>query len=245
MDCSLQAPLSTGILQARILEWVAIPSSRGSFQPRDQTRVFDVCCIKMMQGSNPSFWCALHQNVCQNVSVCPHWQAGSLPLASPGTLRDEANHTKVCRVCLFRILASILRVGLNMKYFCVPKWFKDHIEPNELLFIYIHILYVLWFSRDSANPIAPYWLYVSTGAAITECHRLDGLKQKLKKQKKNKKLIFSKFWRFKFNIRMPPGLPSCEDSSWLVDGCLLTAFLHDLCMCWGWGRGRSISSVSS
>ena len=27
------------ILQARILEWVAIPSSRGSSQPRDQTQV--------------------------------------------------------------------------------------------------------------------------------------------------------------------------------------------------------------
>ena len=27
------------ILQARILEWVAMPSSRGSFQPRDQTQV--------------------------------------------------------------------------------------------------------------------------------------------------------------------------------------------------------------
>ena len=28
-----------GILQARILEWVAVPSSRGSSQPRDQTQV--------------------------------------------------------------------------------------------------------------------------------------------------------------------------------------------------------------
>ena len=34
-----QIPLSMGILQARILEWVAIPSSRGSSQPRDQTQV--------------------------------------------------------------------------------------------------------------------------------------------------------------------------------------------------------------
>ena len=32
-----QAPLSMGILQARILEWVAIPFSRGSSQPRDRT----------------------------------------------------------------------------------------------------------------------------------------------------------------------------------------------------------------
>ena len=31
-----------GILQARILEWVAISSSRGSFQPRDQTQVFRI-----------------------------------------------------------------------------------------------------------------------------------------------------------------------------------------------------------
>ena len=31
-----QAPLSMGvILQARTLEWVAMPSSRGSFQPRN------------------------------------------------------------------------------------------------------------------------------------------------------------------------------------------------------------------
>ena len=34
-----QAPLSMGILQARILEWVAVPSSRGSSRPRFQTRV--------------------------------------------------------------------------------------------------------------------------------------------------------------------------------------------------------------
>ena len=33
-----QAPLQ-GILQARILEWVAVPSSRGSSRPRDRTHV--------------------------------------------------------------------------------------------------------------------------------------------------------------------------------------------------------------
>ena len=34
-----QAPLSTGILQARILEWVAMLSTRGSSQPRVRTQV--------------------------------------------------------------------------------------------------------------------------------------------------------------------------------------------------------------
>ena len=41
IDCTVH-----GILQARILEWVAIPFSRGSSQPRDQT-----------QGSNPGLPC--------------------------------------------------------------------------------------------------------------------------------------------------------------------------------------------
>ena len=35
-----------GILQARILEWVAMPSSRGSSRPRDQIRVSSVSCIR-------------------------------------------------------------------------------------------------------------------------------------------------------------------------------------------------------
>ena len=39
MDCSLPGSFVFGILQARILEWVAISFSRGSSWPRDQTRV--------------------------------------------------------------------------------------------------------------------------------------------------------------------------------------------------------------
>ena len=37
MDCSPPGSSVHGILQARILEWVAMPSSRGSSQPRDRT----------------------------------------------------------------------------------------------------------------------------------------------------------------------------------------------------------------
>ena len=37
MDCSPAGSSVHGILQARILEWAAMPSSRGSSQPRDQT----------------------------------------------------------------------------------------------------------------------------------------------------------------------------------------------------------------
>ena len=37
MDCSLLDSSVPGILQARILEWVSMPSSRGSSRPRDGT----------------------------------------------------------------------------------------------------------------------------------------------------------------------------------------------------------------
>ena len=39
MDHSLPGPSVHGILQARTLEWIAIPFSRGSSQPRDRTWV--------------------------------------------------------------------------------------------------------------------------------------------------------------------------------------------------------------
>ena len=39
MDCSPPGSAIHGILQASVLEWVAIPFSRGSSQPRDQTQV--------------------------------------------------------------------------------------------------------------------------------------------------------------------------------------------------------------
>ena len=42
MDCSWPGSSVPGILQARTLEWLAIPFSRGSSQPRDQTWVSQI-----------------------------------------------------------------------------------------------------------------------------------------------------------------------------------------------------------
>ena len=58
MDCSPPGSSVHRILQARILEWVAMPSSRGIF---------------LTPGSNSHLLCLLH------------WQADSLPLCHPGS----------------------------------------------------------------------------------------------------------------------------------------------------------------
>ena len=56
MDCGPPGTLVHGILQARTLERVAMPSSRASSQPRDQTPVSYVSCI----GSQVLYhWCHL------------------------------------------------------------------------------------------------------------------------------------------------------------------------------------------
>ena len=46
MDCNLPGSSAHGILQARTLEWVVMPSSRGSSRPRDWTHV---SCISWLQ----------------------------------------------------------------------------------------------------------------------------------------------------------------------------------------------------
>ena len=45
MDRSPPGSSVHGILQARLPEWVALPSSRGSSWPRDQTLIYYVSCI--------------------------------------------------------------------------------------------------------------------------------------------------------------------------------------------------------
>ena len=45
MDCSLPGFPVHGILQATVLEWIDMPSSKESSWPRDQTHISYVSCI--------------------------------------------------------------------------------------------------------------------------------------------------------------------------------------------------------
>ena len=52
LDCSPPGSSVCGILQARILEWVAMPSSQGSSQPRNRTLCL-LCLLRWQAGSLP------------------------------------------------------------------------------------------------------------------------------------------------------------------------------------------------
>ena len=53
MDCSPPSSSVRGILQARTLEWVTVPSSRGSFWLRDQTHT---SCVSWIAGGFFTRW---------------------------------------------------------------------------------------------------------------------------------------------------------------------------------------------
>ena len=59
MDCSLPGSSVIGILQARILEWVAIPFSRESSQPGNQAWGRNlVCCLETTKQNQCDAMCA-------------------------------------------------------------------------------------------------------------------------------------------------------------------------------------------
>ena len=66
MDCSLPGSSIHGILQSKILEWIAVPSSRWSSRTQE---------------SNPHLLCV------------PHWHVSSSPLVAPG--KPQIPHTCV------------------------------------------------------------------------------------------------------------------------------------------------------
>ena len=59
MDCCLPGSSVYGILQAKILAWVAIPFSRGSSQPRDQTCISYISCIGRRFFTTSATWKAI------------------------------------------------------------------------------------------------------------------------------------------------------------------------------------------
>ena len=107
-----------GILQARILEWVAMPSSRGSSQPRDWT----------------------------HISCLLHWQVGFLPLVLLGkpytmvTTKLKCMYIlekgkKVDGYCLFKFLLLLHIIKIE----------KEKIHIKSILLINLLECVILWF----------------------------------------------------------------------------------------------------
>ena len=106
-----------GILQARVLEWVAVPFSRGSSQPRDQTQV---SCIA---GCFFTIWAGRPKNT----------GAGSLSLLQGIFPTQESNqHLLHCRQILYQLSYP--------GSWCVHTQFYHHLMCSAVLVVCCYIL---------------------------------------------------------------------------------------------------------
>ena len=130
MDCSPPGSSVHRIRQGRIMEWVAIPFSKGSSRPRDQTQVF------YHQGSPVILWCKngvlyiyvythTHIYICMCVNVCVcifdvyHW------FLSQSSLEFPEGESIICHS---NELLSTLPEFILMRWLTV----EDHRElPNK------------------------------------------------------------------------------------------------------------------
>ena len=106
MNCSPSASSAHGILQVRILEWVSIPYSRGSSQPRDQTWVSRV--------AGRFFYHLNHQGI--PYSTTP---------SSQSSTHHPVLRTLTC-VCTLAYIHLLIRATLN-----IPSLFTKILLPLQ------------------------------------------------------------------------------------------------------------------
>ena len=110
MDCSPPGSFIHGILQARVWEWVAIPFSRGSSQPRDWSwvshitgRFFNIWSTREALMENSFFteyilWACITYRQCCYIQVCHPCPRGSY------TLDEETQKWSSKRIITFWVM---------------------------------------------------------------------------------------------------------------------------------------------
>ena len=133
MDCSLQGSSVLGILQARILEWVAIPFSRVSSQPRNQTQF---SCI---DSGFYTFW-----GTREALSIPPKRILWLLWLLSSQQCLEDKRDKKVNTV-----MRKLFKANLENDNFSGYLQFNIFLPCHRILCeisIYFYIPYSLWNS---------------------------------------------------------------------------------------------------
>ena len=133
MDCSLPGFSVHGILQARTLEWVAMPYSRGSSQPSDQTHISMSPTLAGVFFTTSATWEAQKYHmtqlfhfwtlICKDIDSCVFTEA-FFPIAKiwkkPKCLSVDEWIKKICYVCMYM-------------------WIYVHICMYVCIYIYTHI----------------------------------------------------------------------------------------------------------
>ena len=144
MDCSLPGSSVHGILQARILEWVVIPFSRGSSWPRDWIQVFHMSgrlftiwatnkdIIKHLKYITTDFSSVQFSHSVMSDSLQPHRQQHArLPCPSP-TPRACSNSCPLNLSCGPTISFSVIPFSSCLQFSQHPGLFQGVSSSHEV-----------------------------------------------------------------------------------------------------------------
>ena len=114
----LQPPGSSvhGVLQARTLEWVAMPFSRGSFQPRDRTQVSRIA------GGFFTAWATRKHMLRESV------------IDTAPTVTSLCSSCLACKISLtwYLSFSFVKKLGLHCKVWVKREWFHSHQDSMVL-----------------------------------------------------------------------------------------------------------------
>ena len=130
MDCSLPGSSVHSILQARILEWVAMPSSRGSSWPRDPIWVSSLVVVKALVFPVVMYGCeswTVKKAECQRMDAFELWCWRRL-LRVPWTARrfNQSIIKQISPVCSL----EGMMLKLKLQYFGHLMWRVDSLEKT-------------------------------------------------------------------------------------------------------------------
>ena len=121
LGCSLPGSSVSGILQADIVEWVAMPASRGSSPLRDWTHVS---------------YCLLH------------WQAGSLQLAPPGKPGKDLPLSYFFSFLLLFLLSSLT---FSLPAFLPPSLLSSSLSSSLVLCFFHNRSWIFTYSKQCSS----------------------------------------------------------------------------------------------
>ena len=118
-DCNPLGSYVHGILQARILEWVAISFSRGSSWPRDQTHISYVSCT--------GWWVLYHQHH-KTMLNCPLTNMQSHQQCTRVTVPMILSNNGGCQTWLFLPIAIPF-------WMCTGQPYRSGLSPADCLIL--------------------------------------------------------------------------------------------------------------
>ena len=138
MDCSPSRSSAHGILQARILEQVAMLSSRGSSQPRDRIHFSYISCIEGGFFTTSTTWKAPIKTFC-----CSLMQS-CLTLVTPWTSAHQASLSVTISPSLLKLMSIELVVPSSHLILCRPLLLLPSVFPSITVFSNESALHIRW-----------------------------------------------------------------------------------------------------